>query len=106
MSSKIKKREISIIEVNEEEERTILLCPRCIEYGFKVPLRRKILMKGEKPAADYENSCQCLACGKIFGRHEVKVDVILTDTIELVDNPHDIGRNIVGLGKKVRKNSC
>jgi hypothetical protein len=83
--------------------RKILLCPHCIEYNFKNPLHHKILMKGEKPAVDYDQWCSCLACGKTFARHEVKVEGILTDTIEVIDNPHDQGKSIVGLGNKVKK---
>jgi hypothetical protein len=101
-----KKEPVSIIEEEDdlEQGRRILLCPHCMDYGLKEPLSHKILMKGQKPAIDYQNWCQCVSgCGKIFARHEVKVEGILTDTIEVVGNPHDKGKSIVGLGNKVRK---
>lgn len=103
-----KRKEIRVIEDPDylDEERRILLCPHCLEFSFKEPLRHKILMRGGKPARDYEDWAQCVTgCGKIFPRCQVKVEGILTDTIELVDNPHDIGPSIVGLGNKIKKNS-
>ena len=61
-------------------------------------------MRGEKPAKDYDDWCQCVSgCGKVFPRYQVKVEGILTDTIEVVSNPFDEGINIVGLGNKQKK---
>jgi hypothetical protein len=50
-----KRKEVKIIEDPDDfdednPERRILLCPHCIEFGFKEPLRHKILVRGEKPA--------------------------------------------------------
>lgn len=104
-----RKKEVKVIEDPDDfdegnPERRILLCPHCIEFGFTEPLRHKILMRGEKPAKDYDDWCQCVSgCGKIFPRYAVKVESILTDTIEVVSNPFDEGKNIVGLGNKVKK---
>src|SRR4029079_17574549 len=96
-------KEIRVIEDSDDEERRILLCPHCIQFGFKEPLRHKILFRGETPARDHEDWAQCVTgCGKIFPRYAVKVEGILTDTIEVVSNPFDQGKNIVGLDNKVK----
>lgn len=108
--TKIKKRkEVRVIEDPDDfdednPESRVLLCPHCIEFGFKELLRHKILMRGEKPAKDYNDWCQCVSrCGKIFQMYQVKVEGILTETIEVVSNPFDEDKNIVGLGNKEKK---
>jgi hypothetical protein len=105
------KKPKSVISIVEDEDdfdspgHRIMICPHCIEFGITNPLHHKILQKGEKPARDYNEWCSCLACGKTFPRHSIKTEAILSDALEVIDNPFDQGKNIVGLGNKLKKNS-
>jgi hypothetical protein len=98
-----KRKEIRIIEDNEEE--VSRYCFHCKEYGFYNKLGPKILTRDEKPAPDHDKWCQCYSCGKIYARHETTPEEKITGIIETIDNPLDNESHVTGLGNKIKKNS-
>ena len=98
-----KRKEIRIIEDNEEE--VSRYCFHCKEFGFYNKLGPKILVRGERPAPDYDKWCQCIKCGKIYARHETTPEEKITGIIETIDNPFDNEEHVTGLGNKIKKNN-
>jgi hypothetical protein len=102
---KIKRKEsYTVIHDDGKEEIVSRFCHHCKEYGFLNKLGPKIIIRGEKPAADHDKWCQCLACGSVYAIHETTPEEVIKDSIETISNPFDDGKHIVGLGNKRRKN--
>jgi hypothetical protein len=101
---KIKRKEsFTVIHDNGEEERVSRFCHHCKEYGFENRLGPKILLRGEKPAADHDKWCQCIACGHIYPRHETIPEEVIKDSIETIQNPFEDAKHVLGLGNKRKK---
>ena len=86
----------------EVERPQIRYCPSCLESGFREILGPKILMVGEEKPADYDQWLQCLACGRIFPIYESSIESKIQDSTQVIDNPFEQGKSIIGL-KNVTK---
>src|SRR6185295_19024102 len=100
---RIRKKGIRVIEDDEEE--VSRYCFHGKEYGFYNKLGPKILVRGERPAPDYDKWCQCYSCGIVYARHETTLEEKITGIIETIDNPFDNEECVTGLGNKIKKKS-
>ena len=45
---------------------------------------------------------QCYQCGKVYAKYETKRESSIKDFVESEDNPHNIGKTLIGLDNKKR----
>ena len=72
-----------------EDEQEPVLCPYCIDRGYRVLLGPKILMPNEPRPEDYENWLQCPTCYEVIPIYEAPKEETIKDRIETIDNPFD-----------------
>ena len=99
---RIKRREIRILESDEEKEH-ISYCQNCLEYDVHSVLGERIQLPGEIVTADKDNWKQCHNCGTIYPKYEAKMESEIENVVETSTNLFDEGKSIIGLGDKRKK---
>ena len=100
----IRRSHVEIVDFEDEEFRDIdtekYYCRHCLEYGFKYILRNRIYPEGESDS-DKDSWRMCYDCGSIFATLEIEKETMVTDAIDTIDNPHDVGNNqILGVDRR------
>jgi len=54
-------------------------------------------MVGEEKPSDYDQFLQCFACGRIFPIYEASIESKIQDSTQVIDNPYEQGKSIIGL---------
>jgi hypothetical protein len=99
---RIKRREIRILESDEEKEH-ISYCQNCLEYDVYSVLGERIYLPGDIVTAVKDNCKQCHNCGTIYPKYEAKMESEIENVVETSTNPFDEGEYIIGLGNKRKK---
>jgi hypothetical protein len=85
-----------------KEDEKISYCSHCLEYGFKVVLTNRIYPDNEPVPPDKDQWKMCLDCGNIYALFQLEQEAIVTDAVEVTDNPHDVGRNeFLGIDRRI-----
>jgi ribosomal protein S27AE len=95
-----RKNTYGIIEGDSDDRPKISYCPRCLESGYYEVLGKRILMPDEEVPRDYDSWSQCPTCGLLLAKHEQKYETELEESVDTLDNPHDMGKEILGLDNK------
>jgi hypothetical protein len=94
----IKRSHIEIVDFNEgdyiddNDDSKKSYCKHCLEYGFKIPLRKRIYQNEPIPS-DHDQWRQCHECGLIVPVYELQKESEIKDVVETVENPFDIAKN-------------
>ena len=91
-------------EDDENDDTKKYYCNNCEKYGFKVRLLNRIYPEGEPIAPDKDQWRMCHDCGSIFAVYELEKETMVTDAIDTIDNPFDIGKDSI-LGVDNRSSS-
>jgi hypothetical protein len=88
-------RKVGVVDFNDysENERRVSYCRKCLEYGFRIPLKNRLYPKGQPIPPDNENWLQCYQCGDIVPIYEKQNEPVIQDFVETVDNPFDIAKD-------------
>jgi hypothetical protein len=95
----------NIVEFEEEDDddQKPILCPPCLERGYKVLLGRKILMPREVRQSDYDQWLQCPQCFWICPIFEVEPEPEITNTLEIQETPFENKFQTVTIPKRTGK---
>jgi hypothetical protein len=94
---RIKKKDIQVLHSYDTREKDpVSFCPFCLEHGLYEMLGPRILKPNEPVPEDYDQWRSCIGCGRTIPIYEQKFESEIEDVVESVDNPYDIGQNILG----------
>ena len=102
--SKIKRKQTVGIIDDVIDNTELAYCLGCLKQGFVSLLGERIYLPGEPVASDHDQWKQCRECGQLIPIYEVYREGKLQDFVETTSNPFDIGKSIVGLNNKGKKN--
>jgi len=99
--TKILRKGIGIIEMDQYDDHVEMWCPHCKAAGFRVKLGPKILMPNEVRQPDYDQWLECPDCCEIVAAYVVEHDAtIIVDDIPTVETPFENTTEIIGAHAK------
>lgn len=76
-------------DLDYEDSPEPILCPFCLERGYKVLLGPRILGPNEPRPIDYDNFVECLKCTAVIPIHELPKEETVQDAVETIESPFE-----------------